>query len=124
MQDFRNLNVWGKAHSLALDVYASTRDFPREELFGLTSQLRRAACSIGANIAEGCGRGGNAELKRFLQIAMGSASELEYHLLLAHDLEFLTELAYGRLHNKVIEVKRMLASLLVELRGRAAGAGE
>jgi four helix bundle protein len=124
MQNFRNLNVWGKAHDLTLDVYASTRDFPRQEMYGLTSQLRRAAASIGANIAEGCGRGGNAELKRFLQIGMGSASELEYHLLLAHDLGFLNESAYERLHHRTIEVKRMLASLVVELRGRAAGAGD
>ena len=123
MQDFRNLKVWAKAHALTLDVYATTRDFPREEMYGLTSQLRRAAASVGANIAEGCGRSGNAELKRFLQISMGSASELEYHLLLARDLKLLASPICERLHNQVIELKRMLASLVVELRGRAAGAG-
>jgi four helix bundle protein len=86
MKDFRNLKVWGKAHSLTLDVYATSRTFPREEIYGLTCQVRRAAASIGANIAEGCCRKGDAELGRFLQIAMGSASEVEYHCLLARDL--------------------------------------
>lgn len=83
MQDFRNLKVWGKAHTVTLHVYRRTSTFPKHEMFGLTSQMRRAAASIGANIAEGCGREGNAELCRFMQIGMGSASELEYHLLLA-----------------------------------------
>ena len=83
MQDFRQLKVWRKAHSLALAIYKGTVRFPRTELYGLTSQIRRACVSIPANIAEGCGRGGDPELGRFLQIAMGSASELEYHLLLA-----------------------------------------
>ena len=78
MQNFRNLKVWNKAHKLTLDVYRSSRGFPRDELYGLTSQMRRAAASIGANVAEGCCRKGDVELGRFLQIAMGSASELEY----------------------------------------------
>ena len=89
MKDFRNLKVWEKSHQLALAVYKATSTFPRHELYGLTSQIRRACASIPANIAEGCGRSGDAELARFLQIAMGSASELEYHLLLARDLGFL-----------------------------------
>lgn len=92
MRDFREIKVWHKAHGLTLDIYRSTAIFPREELYGLTSQLRRASSSIPANIAEGCGRGGNAELARFLQIGMGSASELEYHILLAHDLTYLPDL--------------------------------
>ena len=83
MQSFRNLKVWEKAHRLTLDVYRSTKMFPRDETYGLTSQIRRAAGSIGANIAEGSCRKGDCEFSRFLQIAMGSASELEYHLLLA-----------------------------------------
>lgn len=90
MKDFRNLKVWEKSHQLALAVYKATSTFPRHELYGLTSQIRRACASIPANIAEGCGRSGDAELARFLQIAMGSASELEYHLLLARDLGFLS----------------------------------
>jgi four helix bundle protein len=89
MKNFRDLQVWGKAHVLALDVYRLTARFPREELFGLTSQMRKCSASIAANIAEGCGRRGNAEFHRFLQIAAGSASELEYHILLARDLGYL-----------------------------------
>jgi four helix bundle protein len=87
VQDFRELRVWQKAHQLTLTVYRMTSDFPRSEMYGLTSQIRRAASSIGANLAEGCGRTGDAEFARFRSIAMGSASELDYHLLL--DLKFL-----------------------------------
>ncbi len=86
-EDFKKLKVWGKAHELTLAVYMITRGFPREEVYGLSNQMRRAAASIGANIAEGCGRGSDAELKRFVQIARASANELEYHLLLARDLK-------------------------------------
>jgi four helix bundle protein len=78
MKDFRQLKVWERSHHLTLKVYVHTRNFPKDELYGLTAQMRRAAASIGANIAEGCGRRGDAELGRFLQIAMGSACELEY----------------------------------------------
>jgi four helix bundle protein len=112
MKDFRDLKVWGKAHSLVLACYAATKPFPREEIFGLVSQIRRAASSIPANIAEGCGRRGNAELHRFLQMAMGSASELEYHLLLAKDLGYLKTDDHQKMHTQVEEVKRMLAALI------------
>ena len=100
---------------MALGVYKATAGFPRDELYGLTSQIRRACTSIPANIAEGCGRGGEAELARFLRIAMGSASELEYHLLLACDLNLLDRSQYDRLVSDVIEVKRMLASFIQKL---------
>ena len=83
MLDFRQILVWEKAHSLTLEIHRTTARFPREELYGITSQLRRASASIPANIAEGFGRGGNVELARFLQIGMGSAYEVEYHALLA-----------------------------------------
>ena len=116
MQDFRNLKVWEKAHLLTLDVYKSSHCFPREEMYGVTSQMRRASASIGANIAEGSCRRGDTEFARFLQIAVGSASELEYHLLLAHDLKVLKEPDYARLSQSACEVKRMLASLLQRLR--------
>ncbi|HST09865.1 MAG TPA: four helix bundle protein [Terriglobales bacterium] len=116
MQDFRNLKVWDKAHGLTLDVYASTKLFPREEIYGLTSQMRRAATSIGANIAEGCCRKGDPEMARFLQMAMGSASEIEYHCLLARDLQSLELEDYERLTAQTVEVKRMLASLIRKLR--------
>lgn len=117
MRDFREYKVWEKAHSLTLDIYKATATFPRAEMYGLTSQLRRASSSIPANIAEGCGRGGNAELARFLQIGMGSASELEYHILLAHDLTFMPEVVYDPLQNRVVEVKRMLTSLFTKGQG-------
>jgi four helix bundle protein len=85
MKDFRRLKVWEKVHGLTLEIYMVTARFPREEMYGLTSQMRRCSASIGANIAEGCGKRGNNELHRFLYIASGSASELDYHLLLARD---------------------------------------
>jgi four helix bundle protein len=116
MRDFKEYKVWEKSHDLTLAVYKITASFPKEELYGLTSQIRRSCASIPANIAEGCGRSGNAELARFLQIAMGSASELEYHLLLARDLKLLTLAKYNETANHVIEVKRMLASLLQKVR--------
>ncbi len=116
MKDFRQLKVWEKAHQLALAVYKTTTKFPKEELYGLTSQIRRASMSIPTNIAEGCGRNTDAEFARFLQIAMGSASETEYQLILAHDLEFLAKENYERLHSEVEGVKRMLASLLKTIR--------
>jgi four helix bundle protein len=116
MQSFKNLKVWEKAYILTLDVYRSSNLFPRDELYGLTSQMRRASASIGANIAEGSCRKGDCEFGRFLQIAIGSASELEYHLLLARDLTILKSQDYQRLTEEVIEVKRMLASLIHKLR--------
>ncbi len=116
MQSFRELSVWRKAHELTLAVYRVTKDFPGDERYGLTSQVRRAAASIGANIAEGCGRDGGPDFARFLQLAMGSASEVEYHLLLAHDLDLLTDETYENLNTDAIEVKRMLASLIKKVR--------
>ena len=117
MQDFKKLTVWEKGHRLTLAVYKATAGFPKAELYGLTSQIRRACASIPANIAEGCGRSGRAELGRFLQVAMGSASELEYHLLLAHDLGMLGVSEYKLLESHVIEVKRMLGAFIGKLRG-------
>ena len=117
MQSFRSLRVWEKSHRLTLDVYTSSKSFPREEIYGLTSQMRRASASIGMNIAEGCCRKGNVEMGRFLQIAMGSASEVEYQLLLAHDLDYLQNPEYERLVAQAIEVKRMLSSLMQKVKG-------
>ena len=111
MEDFKNLKVWRKAHGLTLAVYQRTRTFPKDEIYGLTSQTRRAAASIGANIAEGCGRRSDPELKRFVQIARGSANELEYHLFLARDLQFLTPDEYCELEERILEIQRMLAAL-------------
>src|SRR4051794_32251605 len=110
-RDFRKLKVWEKAHQLTLDVYRSTRSFPREEMFGLTSRIRRAASSVPANIAEGCGRGGN-DLGRFFRIAIGSAAELQYHLLLANDLGMLNGSEFEKLQGSANEVERMLTTFL------------
>jgi len=112
MKNFRDLQVWDKAHKLTLEAYKITQAFPREELYGLTSQIRRSNASIGANIAEGCGRRGNGDFHRFLQNAMGSASELEYHILLAHDLGILPQPKFKDLNTNIVEVKRMLSALI------------
>jgi four helix bundle protein len=112
MKDFGDLQVWHKAHMLVLASYRSTGGFPKQELYGITSQIRRCAASIAANIAEGCGKRGNPEFQRYLNIAAGSASELEYHFLLAHDLNLLDDTSYRELNRGVVEVKRMLASLV------------
>jgi len=120
MKDFRTLNVWNKAHELTVDLYKLTKSFPKEETYGLTSQIRRASASVGANIAEGCGKNSNADFARYLQIAFGSACELEYHLLLARDLKMvLTEDHHG-LESRLHEVKRMLASLISKVRSEIA----
>lgn len=112
LKDFKNLQVWRKAHEVTLDVYRATQSFPQEERYGLTSQLRRAASSVGANIAEGCGRRSDGELTRFLQIARGSASELEYHLLLSRDLNLIAPASFQPLQRRVTEVQRMLTGLV------------
>jgi len=114
--DFRKLQVWHRAHHLTLDVYRATSSFPKEEIYGLTNQLRRASASIGANIAEGCGRNTDAELARFLSIAIGSANELDYHLLLARDLGYLQPTTYDQLSSEAQAVSRMLAIFIDRLR--------
>ncbi|HEX4412501.1 MAG TPA: four helix bundle protein [Lacipirellulaceae bacterium] len=117
MRDFRNLKVWQKAHDLTLAVYQGTKGFPVEEKFGLTSQLRRSCASIPANLAEGCARAGDADFARFVGIAAGSASETDYHLLLARDLHYLEDSTYQTLFQYVCEVKRMLNTFERTLRG-------
>ena len=116
MKDFKKLKVWEKSHHLALKVYGVTAKFPREELYGLTSQMRRSSISIPTNIAEGCGRNRDTELNRFFEIAMGSASELEYLVLLARDLNFLGKEECDTLMNEITEIKRMLASFIQKLK--------
>ena len=118
MQDFRNLDVWKKAHELTLAIYRLTKSFPDDERFGLTSQLRRGTASIGANLAEGCGRGTDADFSRHVQISMGSASEVEYHLLLASDLDYFDDKIHLGLQEEIARIKRMLTSLLKTLRSQ------
>ena len=114
MQDYENLRVWGRTHQLTLAFSQATATFPKDELYGLTSQIRRACASIPANIAEGCGRDGDCA--RFLRIAMGSASELDYHLLPARDLNFLSEAVYKQLEIGLSALKRMFNTLIQRLK--------
>src|SRR5271157_1239364 len=111
MRDFRQLEVWEVAHQLVLRVYKVTQEFPKHELYGLTSQMRRCSASIATNIAEGCGRTGNGDLHRFLSTAMGSAFELEYFLLLSQDLGLVVD-SYDELNTETRRVQRMLGSLI------------
>jgi four helix bundle protein len=116
MKDFKKQKVWQTSHQLTLDIYKVTADFPREEIYGLTNQLRRSSASIPANIAEGCGRDTDADFSRFLQIAMGSASELQYHLMLSVDLGLLNNQDYELLDKETLEVKRMLTAFIKKLK--------
>jgi four helix bundle protein len=116
VKDFKKQKIWQRSHQLTLDIYKVTGDFPREELYGLTNQLRRACASIPANIAEGCGRNTDADFSRFLQMAMGSATELEYHLLLSHDLGILNDIDHENLSKETVEIKQMLTAFIKKLR--------
>jgi four helix bundle protein len=115
VQEFRNLKVWQKAHALTLAVYQATTNFPGEERFGLTVQLRRTAASIPTNLADGSGRATDGEFSKLLSAATGAASQLDYQLLLARDLGYLREADYTRLTAEVVEVKRIIAGLIQTL---------
>lgn len=128
MKDFQQLKVWQKAHALVVQIYDATGRFPQEERYGLSNQMRRAAVSISCNIAEGCGRRGDGEFHRFLEIAAGSASELYCQLLIARDLKFMRQENFQELSAQLEEVRRMLSSLATKvdvdrLRASAATAG-
>jgi len=121
MQDFRKLLVWQKARDLVADVYRFSGRFPKEELYGLTSQVRRAAVSIAANIAEGRGSGTDKAFGRYLHLAMGSAYELECHLIIAGDLGFIPTEAVERLAGSIAEVRKMINALIQTLRSTDQG---
>jgi four helix bundle protein len=121
MRDYRDLQVWTKAHSLTLELYRLSRQFLKEELYDLVAQLRRAASSIGANLAESCGRQTQPEFARFTRVAMGSASELDYHLLLARDLGLLKDDDYQRASKGLTEIRKMLTSLLSSIKSGIGG---
>jgi four helix bundle protein len=112
MRNYRDLQVWNKAHRLTLDLYRLTKDFPRDEQYGLTNQLRRSALSIGSNLAEGCGRRTSTELARFVRIAMGSASELDYQILVSRDLGFMKDEDFNASISSLTEVRKMLFAFL------------
>ena len=116
MKEFRELKVWQRSHALTLVVYRLTKTFPKDELFGLTSQIRRASASIPSNIAEGCGRDGDAELKRFLTIALGSACELDYHILLATELGYIEADDATALTPEILEIRQMLGAFIQKLK--------
>jgi four helix bundle protein len=120
LSDYRTLKVWHKGRRLTQAIYQATAGFPKEELYGLTSQMRRASVSIPSNIAEGCGRGGDAEMARYMRMALGSASELQSALVLARDQQFLQANDYESLSCDVSEVKRMLTGLIRKFAARRA----
>lgn len=116
MQNYKDLKVWGKAHQFTLMIYEATRDFPKVEQYGLTNQLRRASSSIPANIAEGCGKNTKNDFANFLNIALGSANEAEYFILLSTDLKYLNTELGGKLNNMINEIKAMLIALIAKVR--------
>jgi four helix bundle protein len=116
VKDYREILVWQRSHALTLEIYRFTSLFPKEEMFGLTSQMRRAAASIPANIAEGCGRDSDAELKRCMGISLGSACELDYFLQLAGDLGYLPQEEAVKLSAEIMEIRRMLGAFIQKLK--------
>lgn len=116
MRNFQELMVWQKSHELTLKIYKISSSFPKEELFGLTSQIRRSASSIPTNTAEGCGRNSNAEMKRFLTISTGSCSELEYQIILSKDLGYISEVSFKELSENAITIRRMLHTFIQRLK--------
>jgi four helix bundle protein len=116
MKDYRELKVWQRSHALTLAIYSVTKQFPKDEAFGLTNQMGRAAASVSANIAEGCGRDGDAELKRFMNIALGSACELDYFVLLATDLGYLAAADSTKLAPEILEIRRMIGGFIRKLK--------
>ncbi len=123
LRDFKKLDIWHEAHQLALKVYKESRSFPKEEIYGLTSQLRRAVVSIPNNIAEGCGRNSKKELNNFLNISMGSSSEVEYLLLLAHDLNYLQNEYFG-LNKLLVKMRKMLNTFMQQIQQDIATGGQ
>ncbi len=116
MQNYKDLKVWEKAHLFTLTIYEYTKLFPKDEMYSLTNQIRRASSSVPANIAEGCGKNSKLELAHYLNIALGSANESEYFLILSKDLRYLKEENYIVLYNLINEIKSMLIALINKVR--------
>ncbi len=115
MRDFKELKVWEKSHQIVLEIYRLTKEYPKDELYGLTSQMRRAAVSVTSNIVEGSARSSNSDFSRFLFMSLGSANELDYQLLLSKDLEYIDSESYLKLNNEIIEIKKMINAFINHL---------
>ncbi|HLV46311.1 MAG TPA: four helix bundle protein [Flavobacterium sp.] len=111
MRDFKKYDIWQLSHELTLEIYKITSLFPKEETYGLINQIRRASASIPTNISEGCGRSSDAEFNQFLNIALGSALETEYQLILSKDLKYIDENVFTALEQKVNIIKSKIYSL-------------
>lgn len=118
MKNFKELLIWQRSHQLVLEIYLVTKSFPKEELFGLTSQMRRSSASIPTNIAEGCGRNSDAEMSRFLVIAQGSAAELEYQIILSKDLSYLSLETFNKLSLELTEIRKMINTFMQKIKLR------
>ncbi|MDA3861584.1 MAG: four helix bundle protein [Melioribacteraceae bacterium] len=119
MKNFKQMKVWEKAHQLTLETYRITKEYPKDELFGLVSQMRRSASSIATNIAEGCGKNSDADFARFIVISMGSANELEYQFILSHDLKYINQKQFNTLDIQINEIKKMLVGLHKKLKANS-----
>lgn len=115
MNNFRKLKIWNKSIELATDIYELTSQYPKSELYGLTSQIRRSVVSISSNIAEGAGRESKKEFKQFLNIAIGSSYELETQLLISANLGFISDSDYKRIEKELIKIEKMIYSLVKTL---------
>jgi four helix bundle protein len=115
MRDFTKLDIWKRSHQLTLKIYTITKTFPKDELFGLTSQMRKSSSSVPTNIAEDCGRNSNAQLNHFINIAAGSSSELQYQLILSKDLTYITEIIFKELHDETVEIRKMMFAYVEKL---------
>ena len=116
MQNYQDLKVWQKSHQFVLAVYQLTNDFPKTEIFGLTSQMRRATVSISANLAEGCGKNSMLDIANFFQISLCSLHETEYYLLLSKDLNYISLEMFDKRNSEIREIKAMLISLIKKIR--------
>lgn len=116
MQDYRKLEVWKLSHALTMQIYSLTMDFPSDERYNLTSQIRRSGVPIPSNIAEGCGRSSNAELVRFLYIAMGSAQELDYQLFLSSELNYMSDEKYNNIKQQLTLLQKKLNRFIQTLK--------
>jgi len=116
MKDFKNLKVWQKGIKMVTEIYNTTQSFPKDELYGLTSQIRRSAISIPSNIAEGSGRNSDKEFNRFLNISLGSSFELETQIIIAHELKFLSNNEFSELIAEIQEQQKMITGLQKSLK--------